>query len=172
MTDPRFGRIMTARTTPDRFYVATGTAFEIAVYRPDASLEMLIRKAHTPVAVTAEVIDWAREQEEAEVADHSGEARTMLLRDYAEMPTPDVLPPYRSIEVDALSNLWVQGYNVGPDAPNEWSVFDSTGVWLGAVELPPGLQVYEIGADYVLGKVEDELDVEHVVVYQLVKAER
>jgi hypothetical protein len=171
-TAPPFGRTMTARTAVDRQYVAAGIDYEVAVYRPDASLEMLIRKAHQPVAVTGEMRDWAKEQELAELAAHTGSARAMLSRDYAEMPQPEVLPPYRSIEVDVHSNLWVQEYNVGDRAPNEWSVFDRTGVWLGTVVLPAGVEVYEIGDDYVLGKVKDELEVEHVVVYTLVKSER
>jgi hypothetical protein len=172
LTDPPFGRTMTARTASDRLYVATGLNYQIAAYRQDASLELLVRRHHEPTAVTDALRAWALEQQEAEIADHSGHARDNLLRAYAEMPMPEVLPPYRSIEVDAHSNLWVQEFTVGRETPNEWSVFDKTGVWLGSVALPPGLDVYEIGDDYILGKVEDELEVEHIVVYTLVKSER
>lgn len=48
-----------------------------------------------------------------------------------------------------------------------WGIFDPDGRRLGVVELPAGLEVYEIGPDYVLGKMLDELDVERVVLLPL-----
>ncbi len=172
MTQPPFGREMTARAAFDRLFVATGKGYEIQVYRPDASLEMLIRKNHPAVAVTAEMRDWALEQQLAAVANHSANFQATLRRDYADMTMPEFLPPYRTIQVDENGNLWVREYLVGDDAPDLWSVFDSTGVWLGTVELPQGLEVFEIGDDYVLGRMEDELEVERIVIYSLMKSER
>ena len=49
------------------------------------------------------------------------------------------------------------------------SVFDRRGIWLGDVTLPAGLTVYEIGSYYVLGSWQDEIEVEHVRLYELVK---
>ncbi len=46
-------------------------------------------------------------------------------------------------------------------------VFRPDGVYLGTVQLPHDLEVEEIGADYVLGKTTDDLDVEYVRVYGL-----
>ncbi|MDE2795575.1 MAG: hypothetical protein OXL34_12210 [Gemmatimonadota bacterium] len=46
-------------------------------------------------------------------------------------------------------------------------VFRPDGVYLGTVQLPHDLEVEEIGADYVLGKTRDGLDVEYVRVYGL-----
>lgn len=40
---------------------------------------------------------------------------------------------------------------------------------LGTTELTGGLTITDIGADYVLGIIRDELDVEQVVMYRLVK---
>jgi hypothetical protein len=48
-------------------------------------------------------------------------------------------------------------------------VFDPEGVWLGTVEVPPGLRIYEIGPDYMLGRWDDELGVEHIRSYRLIK---
>jgi hypothetical protein len=55
------------------------------------------------------------------------------------------------------------------DEPPRWIVFDSDGRWLGAVEVPPNGRVSEIGADYVLGVWRDELDVERVQMFELIK---
>lgn len=51
-------------------------------------------------------------------------------------------------------------------------VFASDGTLLGRVPFPPGIEVLEIGTDYVLGVTEDELGVERVVLHGLVKPER
>ncbi len=45
--------------------------------------------------------------------------------------------------------------------------FDSTGVWVGAVDLPPGHEPLEIGSDYLIATYRDDLDVDFVAVYAL-----
>ena len=46
-------------------------------------------------------------------------------------------------------------------------VFRPDGVYLGTVKLPPDLRITEIGPDYVLGIVRDEMDVQYVWMYGL-----
>ena len=68
---------------------------------------------------------------------------------------------------------------IRPDAENVWAVFDGEGFLLGRVETPTGLcepqcgepfgGIMEIGSDYVLATLRDELDVEYVRVYYLIK---
>jgi len=48
-------------------------------------------------------------------------------------------------------------------------VFDPGGRWLGEMTLPEGFRVFEIGKDYALGVYRDELGIEHVRMYGLVK---
>ena len=45
----------------------------------------------------------------------------------------------------------------------------SGGRWLGDIETPPNGRVWDIGNDYVLGVWQDELDVQQVRMYRLVK---
>ena len=70
--------------------------------------------------------------------------------------------------VDAEGNVWTRHFSIG-DRQSEWTIFDPTGRWLGVLALPPGLNVKEIGSDYVLGVVVDDLDVEYVRLYALAK---
>lgn len=58
-------------------------------------------------------------------------------------------------------------YRMFGEGPAVWTVFDPGGRIQGLVETPPGLDVLEIGADYVLGRVTDELGVEYVHVWAL-----
>ncbi len=46
-------------------------------------------------------------------------------------------------------------------------VFRPDGVYLGTVKLPHDLRITEIGADYILGVVRDEMDVQYVWMYGL-----
>ncbi len=47
------------------------------------------------------------------------------------------------------------------------TVFDPTGQVLGFVETPEGLRIFEIGEDYILGRTEDEFEVESVQIWPL-----
>ena len=86
------------------------------------------------------------------------------------------MPALRSIQLDAAGNLWVEPYVVpGAESP-PFEVYDPEGVWLGSVAMPPGLRRSSssspslwIGEDYVLGVWVDELEVEYVRLYELVK---
>ena len=46
-------------------------------------------------------------------------------------------------------------------------VFRPDGVYLGTVKLPTDLMITEIGADYILGIVRDEVDIQYVWMYGL-----
>jgi len=48
-------------------------------------------------------------------------------------------------------------------------VFDPDGRFLGSVTLPARFTSYQIGSDFILGRWEDELEVEYVEVYDLLK---
>jgi hypothetical protein len=85
-----------------------------------------------------------------------------LRRIYAMMGLPEVLPAFRTLRVDPLGWYWAELYPVGDDDASEWLVFDSEGRARGTVELPRGLEVHDIGEDYVLGRRIDELGVEYV----------
>lgn len=84
-----------------------------------------------------------------------------------ETPFPERMPLYRRLLVDAQRNLWAERFRPPWEEGSSWYVFDEQGVWLGEVDTPPGLNIFEIGADYVLGMRRDELDVQSVVMIPL-----
>jgi len=161
-----FGAVVTVRAADDRVYVATGDSYQVAVYDAGGGLRMLIRREHVPVRVTDAMLQW---QIGRDIADLQEDQQRTMLRILDDIPMREYLPPYRAIEVDAGGNIWVQEYTLGPDAANIWSVFDPLGRWLGTLTLPSGIELLEIGADYLLAKETDELDVEYVRVYELLK---
>ena len=85
------------------------------------------------------------------------------------MPFPETMPAYESTwVVDEEGNLWVPDYTL-PAEPATWSVFDPQGRLLGTVDTPAGGEVTQIGSDFVLGTWTDEMDVEQVRMYRLIK---
>jgi hypothetical protein len=48
-----------------------------------------------------------------------------------------------------------------------WSVFDSSGAYLGTIALPAGFELHQVGKDFVLGVTRNELDVQVVELYSL-----
>lgn len=169
--DAPFGRVTTIQAGGEEIYVATGDADEVAVYHQSGTLERLIRRSVEPVQVTPEMVSHDKaarvEGDSAQLERYDVEPR--VRRMIEELPYPAVLPPYGRTVLDSEMNLWVEAFRASEDDPADWSVFDKEGIWLGRVTLPKGLEVYEIGADYILGRILGELEVERIEVYEIVR---
>jgi hypothetical protein len=85
------------------------------------------------------------------------------------MEFPETKPAYGRLVVDSEGNIWVAGYTHRYIDPGAWDIFDREGVYLGSVETPEFGRVFEIGPDHVIGVWADELDMEQVKVYGLIK---
>jgi hypothetical protein len=93
-------------------------------------------------------------------------------------PRASTLPILRSAQLDAEGDVWVERYyHPGEELP-PYLVFGPDGTWLGEVAMPPGLDrgfipyqapSFQIGADFILGVWKDELDVQYIRLYELVK---
>ena len=79
------------------------------------------------------------------------------------------LPAFAAVRADALDYLWVYEYEApGEETPGVlFTIFDPEGRVLGYFETPEGMALLEIGADFILGKVRDELGVESVQLWRL-----
>lgn len=148
---------------PDHLHIGTGDRYEIRTYSRAGDLVRLTRLDQPLEAVT----DVQREAELERRLENAPEpARPGLRSRWPELPIPDRMPAYHKLEVDARGNLWVQEYRT-EDGPQRWTVFDGEGRALGRIDLPKGLDVQEIGEDYVLAIALDEMEIEHVVLHRL-----
>ena len=85
-----------------------------------------------------------------------------------EHPGPDTLPAFDDVIDDALGDTWIQTFRSPADTgPERWIVLGPEGAARGTVLLPSGIDVYEIGEDWILGRWTDDFDVEHVRVWGL-----
>ncbi len=89
-------------------------------------------------------------------------------RAYRQMPLPQFLPVFSRLLVDEVGFLWAELYRFDIRAPVRWLVFSPDGEGLGSVDMPPELEVWQIGRDFVLGMWEGDLDVEYVQRHALV----
>ena len=134
----------------DLVAVGVQDSYEIKAMDADGSLVRIVRR------------DW--------------DPRTPTQAEYDErapwgVPPVDAFPAFDEILADRAGYLWVSEYRVSGEGATAWTVFDPEGRVQGLVETPEGLEVFEIGADYVLGLAEDELGVEYVQLWSLSRGE-
>ena len=157
---------------PDGHFATEGDAYSIEAYDSDGSLRRIIRLARGPRPVTDEV-----------KADHEARLRAQFtspeneawLRRKLAVPYPSHLPAFDLLHADPEGNVWAREQRFGADdgiagpATHEFFIFGADGRHLGVIELPGSLEVYQIGTDFLLGKVSDELGVDRVYLYRIEK---
>lgn len=159
-------RLMLA-VSGERFFVGTQDAHEVQVRPMTGEPGVRIRWSGPDLALTPEIIERYRKGRLAR--SESEEARRALRRRLGDMEFPETLPAYGEIVVDGGGNLWVERVRRPGEEGNQWHVFDPEGRLLGSVDLPIGLEVFQIGPDFVLGRWTDDLDVEHVRLHELTR---
>jgi hypothetical protein len=157
-----YGRHVVSTATADYWYFGSSDSYVIEVYGRSGSLERLVRRDIANRPVTDELL----EERERRLRESGRQVTAGVSRD---IPIPETMPAYGRLIGDADGNLWVQEYRT-TDEPEQWAVFDPSGQFLGIVDMPEPGRVTEIGSDYVLGIWRDEMDVEQVRLYELVKS--
>lgn len=162
-----FGLMSQQAVYADGFYYSGTDSYQILYFGSDGQLRRVIRRSLPNMQVTDEDIE-RHKQERLENAD-TEEDRRVAERLLEEMPFPESFPAHGSFVVDAEGNLWVADYRRPGDDQPRWTVFDAEGAMLGVVETPERFTIHQIGPDFVLGSWADEMDVEHVRLYRLIK---
>jgi hypothetical protein len=160
-----FGKQPSGAVTANRVYLGSGDRYEILGYAPDGSLERIIRLVQDPTPLDEDDVSRYIEAEVSEAEDE--EAARDLRSAFAEIPFPEELPAYLGFRTDPLDCLWVEESRLPGDETPVWTVFDPEGTLLARVALPVGIEVLEIGEDYILGLDRDDFDVEYVRMYTL-----
>jgi hypothetical protein len=174
VSSPFFGKAEFRVAAGEKLYVAASDRYEVRVYSWDGKLETIMRRAVEPTTVTAETLDRLKEAWLAEAGDDN--ARRRLRTRFRQYSVPETLPVFgtRRVWVPFLlvsdsGEAWVREYVLPDDTTNQWVTFDAAGRLFGTVQFPARFRPLHIGHDFVLGRWQDELDVEHVQMYRLVK---
>ncbi len=85
-------------------------------------------------------------------------ARTLINR-LPVLPAPQL----RELYADDIGRFWVHTFGDS----THWDVYTQGGALAGAVALPAGFQMYQVAGDFLVGRVFDGDDLEHVVAYRM-----
>jgi len=165
-----FGREGRTAFGGGRVYLSNGDRLIIEAYSLEGAHLMSIRAdVDQPEVSEGDIARWIEATLNRPVYLQRPDAAERARGRFEKAPVPKRMPAHDEMMVDADERLWVRQYDPPWEEANAWWVFDAEGAWLGSVDLPLNLQVFEIGEDYLLGVWMDEFDVEYVQVYRLRK---
>jgi hypothetical protein len=148
----------------DAFYVGTQNAEEVLRYGHEGTLQAIVRWPAVERRLTEEHVGAYRTFELDGI--DSDNLRRRVAAELDKLEYPELLPAYGGVVVDEEGNLWVEEFHLPWADRRSWNVFDADLRWLGSVEMPD-IDVDQIGRNFVLGHMWDELNVEYVVLYEL-----
>ncbi len=154
-----FGRGTMGAVWGELVAIGVQDSYEIKAFATDGSLVRVVRRDGDLESPTQADLD---EYYARFYADLPDEDRISNLNAVRDMPLVESWPAFSEILSDRAGYLWVREYRTAA-----WTVFDPEGRVQGLVETPPGLHTFEIGEDYLLGWVYDELGVEYVQLWSL-----
>lgn len=170
-----YGRQLVTGFWADHVVASPTSHYEIRAFRMDGTLSRIVRRDHVPRSPTeADRAPFVEEQlsnyEGLEIPETVVE---QARQEFETTPFADYFPAFSSVIGDAVDHLWVEEYKYPlEDRPGTlWTVFDPEGHALGFVETPEGFEVYEIGEDYMLGRVRDKLDIESIQLWPLERSD-
>ena len=161
----------------DRLIVGTADDEEFKVFDSEGHLVRIVRWPKEDRTLSRERIEEAIHRSVRESSAEIPPAAVDRILTYSmSLPFPEVFPPYGDLRVSDDGYVWV-GEDLWedrmvPETPHSeqlWRIFDPAGVWLGELQTPKGLEVKDIRAGHVLGVLTDELGVESLRVYELLR---
>jgi len=167
-----FGRTTSFSAHGDAIYVGANETYQIDRYDPTGALVRRIRLDRRPQALTSGDIQAYRDA--ARARDESSEfskGPAGFWSGAAEAaPYPERAPHYDGFQIDDRDRMWVRDYRADDTSSTTYTVFElAHGRVLGTAEFPGRFTVTQIGDGGVLGIWRDELDLEHVRVYDLIE---
>ena len=146
--------------------------FDVHVYDLSGTLVRRLRLDSVEVAVSeADLEAW--KEARREFAGTPDGVRG-LERDWAEMAVPETMPAFSNLVSGLRAKSGSGRYDPAAWGARRFSMFDPQGIWLGDVDVPEGLllrgtQVAKVTDDFFFGVWVDDLGVEQVRGYRILK---
>jgi len=96
-------------------------------------------------------------------------AREPIRRAAEAIPLPDSLQGLLFLKVTSQGRIWASEERPPRDAPISWTVYDLNGRPVAQVTTPARFEPHEIGPDYLLGLFLDDVDINYIRLYELIK---
>lgn len=119
------------------------------------------REVRIPIPLSREPV--TARQFAAALAERSPEHRDAL----RDAPRPEWRPLVHRLVADGAGGFWAELFDPASDGGTRWLAYDGRGTPLGIVRTPPGLHVWQVGPDFLLGVAKDEWGEERVERYAL-----
>jgi hypothetical protein len=172
-----FGRASHVAAAGHRVYVGDDARWEIGALDAGGKLRMRVRMDRAPRTVTDQEIAAQRKRRIAAVkrdlsqmpgAAGSGFAEQMI--EHLQKATPHhTLPAFADLRVGVSGDVWVKESNTDPEGAGRWVVLAPDGSLVAVATVPAGVHVLQVADDFIVGRTEDDLGVQRVVVYRWVK---
>jgi hypothetical protein len=119
-----------------------------------------------PRKVTAQVIESVVTEI---VEERPSEERRRVADVMSRMPFPSDFPFVSGVLPDESGGVWVKldPEYLGGNRPPMWIALDESGGVLAQVETPKGLEIFQIGLDFIVGVTRDALGVQRIQRYDL-----
>lgn len=167
---PLFGAQTRVAGANGWLYIGTALEREIDVRDRRGSLVRLIRWTGPDRTVPPSAVEAYRQELLADRSEVSAGLHPYIeARASKDRPVSDRFPAHGVLLAGRGGDLWIHEYP-RPDRPDQarsWLVFDPEGRFQCHADIPEGITPFEIGADFLLAEVTDDLDVEYVVRYPL-----
>lgn len=155
-------------TGDGRLAIGDGLEWEVRVRDFEGTLVQILRAAVPRVPVTDELSRQALENAR-DMAERSPLNVTQAEEAFSLITLPDSVPAIAAIR-DSGGDLWVGRRTGSWWEVGDYDVFDDNGRWVTTVVMPPEIEeVHEIGTDYILAHVTDELDVAYLRMYRILR---
>jgi hypothetical protein len=174
-----FGAETHGATSGDALVVGTAESPELRLYGPSGALERIVRWPDHDRTVGGPLLsDW-NDFVDGWLTPMPATERASLRGILDDMGLPERFPAYDGLVTADTGEIWAGTYagqltmpatplNVRVPA-RRWLVFDGDGILVAGVDTPEGFEPYAVHEDRVWGVFKDELDVESVRAYEMVK---
>ena len=84
------------------------------------------------------------------------------------MPLPAQRPAFSGVYADPSGLIWIVNSLAG-EPVTRLTAHRPTGEAVGALEIPFAISLFEVGTDYILGRIEDAAGEQSVVLYKFTR---
>ena len=148
-------------------WVGTGRDYEVRMVDGGGETTRIARWWGPDRTVTA--ADRERWADERVSSARTPEERERAREDASQAVFADHRAAYGLLWAARNGDLWIREFQPWPSDSLRWLVLDSAGRPKAHVRTPSRLRVFDVLDDWIAGVVDDDFDVTHVVLYQLVK---
>lgn len=174
-----FGRASHMAAAGDRVWVGDDDRWEIEALDPAGNVLMRVRMDREPRRLSDDEIAAERKRRIADMKRELGQMGSAVPARFVDQmteriengPARHTLPAFADLKVGSSGDVWVKESAVDPDGPGRWIVLAADGSLVAVASLPAGFHVFQVGRDFVLGRTEDDLGVQRVLLYRWVKSE-